>query len=194
MSLEIASVAFDCPQDEQSAPGRFLKMTAKRYTSPDYPADIRGLTLIFAHGVGGCKSLWPSSLQFDVFNSVLGPDKEQWEPMISEIFCLQHSKAPHQRIHEAWALDRQNHGDAALLNREELSTSRPGGVCELPYFFAVSGSNSRCAASYEWADGIAAFVRSPGMRGKRLVAISHSAGALAMQVYYTSGSTFSQEC
>ncbi|KAJ6609419.1 Alpha/beta hydrolase family-domain-containing protein [Mycena sp. CBHHK59/15] len=143
MGLEIASVVFTCPQNEQSAPGNFLKMTAKRYTSPYYSADIHGLTLIFAHGVGGYK--------------------EQWEPMISEIFRLQHSKAPHHRIHEAWALDRQNHGDAALLNREELSTSRPGGV-----------------SSYEWADAIAAFARSSRMRGKRLVAISHSAGALAI--------------
>ncbi|KAJ6554844.1 Alpha/beta hydrolase family-domain-containing protein [Mycena capillaripes] len=146
MCIEIASVVFTCPQDEQSAPGNFLKMTAKQYTSPHYSADPRGLTLIFAHGVGGYK--------------------EQWEPLINEIFRLQHTKAPHHRIHEAWSLDRQNHGDAALLNREELSTSRPGGV-----------------SSYEWADAIAAFAQSPLMRGKRLVAVSHSAGALAMQVY-----------
>ncbi|KAJ7114844.1 Alpha/beta hydrolase family-domain-containing protein [Mycena epipterygia] len=144
MGLEITSVVFTCPQDEQSAPGNFLKMTAKRYTSPYYSTGIGGLTLIFAHGVGGYK--------------------EQWEPMISEIFRLQHSKAPHHRIHEAWALDRQNHGDSALLNKEALSTSRPGGV-----------------SSYEWADAIAAFARSSRMRGKRLVAISHSAGALATQ-------------
>ncbi|KAJ7253912.1 Alpha/beta hydrolase family-domain-containing protein [Mycena rebaudengoi] len=143
MTLAIDSVVFMCPQDEQSAPGNFLKMTAKRYTSSDYPADIRGLTLIFAHGVGGCK--------------------EQWEPMLGDLFRLQHSKAPHQRIYEAWAVDRQNHGDAALLNKGELSTSRPDGV-----------------SSYEWADAIAAFARSSRMRGKRLVAVSHSAGALAL--------------
>ncbi|KAJ7639982.1 Alpha/beta hydrolase fold-1 [Mycena polygramma] len=118
-------------------------MTAKQYTSPHYSGDTRGLTLIFAHGVGGYK--------------------EQWEPFINELFRLQSTKAPHHRIHEAWSLDRQNHGDAALLNREELLTSRPGGV-----------------SSYEWADGIAAFVQSPRMRGKRLVAVSHSAGALAI--------------
>ncbi|KAJ7834159.1 hypothetical protein B0H13DRAFT_2370029 [Mycena leptocephala] len=110
---------------------------------PRYPADIRGLTLIFAHGVGGYK--------------------EQWEPMLGELFRLQHAKAPHHRIYEAWSVDRQNHGDAALLNREELAISRPGGV-----------------SSYEWADAIAAFARSSRMRGKRLVAVSHSAGALAL--------------
>jgi pimeloyl-ACP methyl ester carboxylesterase len=132
MTLAIDSVVFMCPQDEQSAPGNFLKMTAKRYTSSDYPADIRGLTLIFAHGVGGCESLWPSSPQLDLCNPALSPDKEQWEPMLGDLFRLQHSKAPHQRIYEAWAVDRQNHGDAALLNKEELSTSRPDGVCEPP--------------------------------------------------------------
>jgi hypothetical protein len=60
------------------------------------------------------------------------PDKEQWEPLISEVFRLQHGKAPHLRIHEAWSVDRQNHGDAALLNKEELAKSRPGGVCRSP--------------------------------------------------------------
>jgi hypothetical protein len=66
MALKIDSVVFTCPQNEQSAPGNYLKMTTKRYTSPDYPADIRGLTLIFAHGVGGCESLSSSSPQLDV--------------------------------------------------------------------------------------------------------------------------------
>ncbi|KAJ7307784.1 Alpha/beta hydrolase family-domain-containing protein [Mycena albidolilacea] len=143
MSIEVASVVFTCPQNDQSAPGTFLKMTTKQYTSPHYSGDARGLTLIFSHGVGGYK--------------------EQWEPLISEVFRLQHGKAPHLRIHEAWSVDRQNHGDAALLNKEELAKSRPGGV-----------------SSYEWADAIAAFTQSPRMRGKRLVGLSHSAGALAI--------------
>ncbi|KAJ6471586.1 Alpha/beta hydrolase fold-1 [Mycena vitilis] len=160
MCIEVASVVFTCPQNEQSPSGNFLKMTAKQYTSPHYSGDARGLTLIFAHGVGGYK--------------------EQWEPFIHELFRLQSTKAPYHRIHEAWSLDRQNHGDAALLNREELLTSRPGGICKPSYSSSIDFAVYTRAASYEWADGIAAFSQSPQMRGKRLVAVSHSAGALAI--------------
>ncbi|KAJ7473141.1 Alpha/beta hydrolase fold-1 [Mycena galericulata] len=117
-------------------------MTANRYKS-QYSADIGGLTLIFVHGIGG--------------------HKEQWEPIIQGLFRLQHSKLPHQRVHEVWALDRQNHGDAALINRDELLRSREDGV-----------------SAYEWADAIAAFARSPRLRGKRLVPIAHSAGAISV--------------
>ncbi|KAJ7446314.1 Alpha/Beta hydrolase protein [Mycena latifolia] len=129
-------------------------MTANRYFTDESAANTGGLTLIFGHGIGS--------------------HKEQWEPIIEDIFRLQNSKALHQRVHEAWALDRQNHGDAALLNREELAASRAGGV-----------------SAYEWAEAIAAFAHSPRMHGKRIVAIAHSAAAIAMQVTYGTMNTYS---
>ncbi|KAJ6526661.1 hypothetical protein B0H19DRAFT_900282, partial [Mycena capillaripes] len=116
-----------------------LKMTCKRYSTKESSANVEGLTLLFGHGVGA--------------------HKEVWEPIIEDIFRLQR----YQCVREAWALDRQDHGDAALLNSEELARSRPDGVL-----------------SYEWAEAIAAFASSPRMRGHRIVTISHSAGAISM--------------
>ncbi|KAJ7446320.1 Alpha/beta hydrolase family-domain-containing protein [Mycena latifolia] len=131
MALQISPCVFTCPQNFQSAPGKFLKMTADRYSTRESAANAEGLTLIFGHGIGS--------------------HKEQWEPIIEEIFRLQHSKVPHQRLHEAWTLDRQNHGDAVLA-----------------------------LAAYEWAEAIAAFVLTPAMQGKRIVLIGHSAAAISM--------------
>ncbi|KAJ6498272.1 Alpha/beta hydrolase fold-1 [Mycena vulgaris] len=139
MQLEISPFVFTCPQNAHSAPGTFLKMTAKRYSTRESSANVEGLTLIFGHGVGA--------------------HKEIWEPIIEDIFRLKQ----HQCVREAWALDRQDHGDAALLNCEELVRSRPHGVL-----------------SYEWAEAIAAFACSPRMQGHRIVPISHSAGAISM--------------
>ncbi|KAJ6561173.1 alpha/beta-hydrolase [Mycena vulgaris] len=143
MRLEISPLVFICPQNVESAPGKFLKMAAKRYSTPESISNIEGFTLILMHGIGA--------------------NKEQWEPTIEEIFRLQNTKAPHLRVREAWSLDRQNHGDAALLNREELELSRRCGV-----------------SGYEWAEGISAFVRSPIMQGKRIVGISHSSASIAL--------------
>ncbi|KAJ6537815.1 Alpha/beta hydrolase fold-1 [Mycena capillaripes] len=118
-------------------------MSAHRYSTRESRANIGGLTLVFGHGIGA--------------------HKEQWEPIIEEIFGLQQRKMPHQRVCEAWALDRQNHGDTALLNQEELARGRQEGV-----------------SAYEWAEAIAAFARSPLMLGKRIVPIAHSAGVISM--------------
>ncbi|KAJ7492901.1 Alpha/Beta hydrolase protein [Mycena galericulata] len=96
-----------------------------------------------------------------LFAHCIGSHKEQWEPVIEQTFRLQQSKPRHQRVREAWSFDWQNHGDAAALNHELLSWQ--SGV-----------------SAYEWAEGIAAFVRAPRMRGKRMVAIGHSAGTGAM--------------
>lgn len=41
---------------------------------------------------------------------------------------------------------------------------------------------SPSAAIYEWASALTAFVRSPRMRGHRIVPLGHSAGAGAMYV------------
>jgi hypothetical protein len=58
----------------------------------------------------------------------LTEDKEQWEPTIQRLFHAQQCKDEVYRIREVWSFDRQNHGDAAILNREALK-DRPKGVC-----------------------------------------------------------------
>ncbi|KAJ7081138.1 Alpha/beta hydrolase fold-1 [Mycena belliarum] len=95
-----------------------------------------------------------------LFAHCVGAHKEQWEPTIQRIFELRGAQ-----VHEAWALDWQTHGDSAVLNQKLLETS-PSRV------YGVSAS--------EWAEGIAAFLRSAHMHGKRIVAVGHSAGAGAM--------------
>ncbi|KAJ6474777.1 hypothetical protein C8R45DRAFT_907264 [Mycena sanguinolenta] len=139
MSLEISPFVFTCPQNARSPAGTRLKMTAKRYFTQQSSANIDGITLLFGHGVGA--------------------HKEVWEPIIEEIFLLH----KHPRVREAWALDRQDHGDAALLNYEELARNRPDGV-----------------PSYEWSEAIAAFACSSRMKGHRIATVSHSAGAISM--------------
>ncbi|KAJ6571401.1 Alpha/Beta hydrolase protein [Mycena capillaripes] len=134
MPLEITSFVFDCPQNVKDAPGRVLKMAAKRYCTRESARDSNGLVLLFSHCIGA--------------------HKEQWEPTIQRIFELRSSE-----VSEAWAFDWQTHGDSAILNRELLKTS---------------------PTASEWSEGIAAFVNSPRMRGKRIVPIGHSAGGGTM--------------
>ncbi|KAJ7628804.1 alpha/beta-hydrolase [Roridomyces roridus] len=139
MQLTVSSFVFTCPQDARSPQGTFLKMTAKRYSTKHSSSNSGGLTLLFGHGVGA--------------------HKEIWEPVIEDIFAMDKRRC----IREAWAMDRQDHGDAALLNAEEIARNRKDGVY-----------------SYEWSRAIAAFASSPRMRGHRIVTISHSAGAISM--------------
>ncbi|KAF8629553.1 hypothetical protein AX15_003385 [Amanita polypyramis BW_CC] len=96
-----------------------------------------------------------------LFVHCIGSHKEQWEPTISRIFERQQHKDPADKIREAWSVDWQNHGDSALLNREAIR-SRPEGI-----------------SAYEWALAIAALVRSPYMKGHRIIPFGHSAGATA---------------
>ncbi|KAJ7147986.1 Alpha/beta hydrolase fold-1 [Mycena filopes] len=138
MSLQVSPFVFTCPQNARSAPGTRLVMTAKRYFTKQSAANVEGITLLFGHGVGA--------------------HKEIWEPVIHDIF-----RATNNNVREAWALDRQDHGDAALLNSEELARSRQDGV-----------------DSYEWSEAIAAFASSRRMQGHRIVTLSHSAGAISM--------------
>ncbi|KII83781.1 hypothetical protein PLICRDRAFT_58234 [Plicaturopsis crispa FD-325 SS-3] len=117
-----------------------LKVAAKRYTPRD-TSNGAGLTLLLAHCIGSCK--------------------EQWEIMLERLFALQQPKAPHLRIREAISVDRQNHGDAALLNFEALK-ARPQGV-----------------SIVDWTSAIADFVKLE-LRGHRIVPIGQSAGAAAL--------------
>ncbi|KAK7046442.1 AB hydrolase-1 domain-containing protein [Favolaschia claudopus] len=95
-----------------------------------------------------------------LFAHCIGANKEQWEPTIQRIFTLRPSV-----LHEAWAFDFQTHGESAALNRKllETSASRQYGV-----------------SIFEWSDAITAFLDSPQMLGKRIVAVGHSVGAGAM--------------
>ncbi|KAJ7869374.1 Alpha/beta hydrolase family-domain-containing protein [Mycena leptocephala] len=141
MYLHTTPIVLNCPQNGRDPTGHVLKITAKRYWTHDSASNDEGFSLLFAHCIGS--------------------HKEQWEPIIEQTFRMQQGKARHQRVREAWSFDWQSHGDAAILNRELLASSRTD-------------------AAYEWAAAIAAFVRSPRMQGKRIVAIAHSAGAGAM--------------
>jgi hypothetical protein len=115
-------------------------------------------------------------------------DKEQWEPTLEQIFRQQHSKPRHHRVHDAWSFDWQNHGDAALLNRDLLETIREDGVCmSLILSSSPRFKSSFPAAAFEWGEAIGAFVLSPRMKGRRIVAIGHSGGAGAMSVHYRFG-------
>ncbi|KAJ7697826.1 Alpha/Beta hydrolase protein [Mycena rosella] len=143
MFLETTPVvfAFASCSDSRDSSGYVLKMTAKRYFTAESASNHEGFSLLFAHCIGS--------------------HKEQWEPIIAQVFRLQKSKARHRRVREAWAFDWQNHGDASILNQKILGSRRQ-------------------MAAHEWAATIAAFVRSPRMLGKRMVAIGHSAGAGTM--------------
>ncbi|KAJ7726404.1 hypothetical protein B0H16DRAFT_1592842, partial [Mycena metata] len=137
MHLQVSPFVFTCPPNVRSASGARLKMTAKRYSTKSSATNVDGITLLFGHGVGA--------------------HKEIWEPVINDIFQTTNI------VREAWALDRQDHGYAALLNAEELARSRKDGVY-----------------SYEWSEAIAAFACSPRMQGHNIVTLSHSAGAISM--------------
>ncbi|KAF9502272.1 alpha/beta-hydrolase [Pleurotus eryngii] len=121
-----------------------LRITAKRYRDTKTqkrqgnvpsPGENEGLTLLFLHCVGA--------------------HKEQWEPTIQAIF----ERA--SNIREAWAFDWQNHGDAAVLNKNALSERKDDGAVTV----------------YDWAAAISAFVRSDHVKGHNIIPIGHSAGA-----------------
>ncbi|KAF7300741.1 AB hydrolase-1 domain-containing protein [Mycena kentingensis (nom. inval.)] len=140
LPLDVASSTFECPQNIRDPAGVRLKLAVKRYTTPDAAPPEDGLTLLLAHCIGA--------------------HKEQWEPTIQRIFALRSVL-----VHDAYAVDWQTHGDAAVLNRGILESS-PGRVD------GVSAA--------EWGEAIGAFVRSSSMRGKRIVGIGHSASCSAL--------------
>lgn len=80
-----------------------LLTTAKRYWHPQlFSDDPDALTLVFTHGTG--------------FH------KEQWEPTFEHLCeLLERSGHPNIKLREIWSIDCPNHGDAAILNEEELS-------------------------------------------------------------------------
>ncbi|KAJ2912230.1 hypothetical protein MD484_g8185, partial [Candolleomyces efflorescens] len=142
-ALRVETHTFQTPDynAEYTPKGQGLWVSAKRYTSEESVKNEGGLTLLFTH----CN----------------GSHKEQWEIVIAQLFNLQQSKAEPYRIREAWSFDRQNYGDAAVLNAQALFRRQD------------------TVSLYEWALALSSFVQSPLLRGHRLVAIGHSAGATA---------------
>ncbi|KAK0443605.1 alpha/beta-hydrolase [Armillaria borealis] len=123
-----------------------LWASLKRYTKANSSVHKAqsGYVLIFAHGAG--------------FH------KEQWEPTISHLFKLDTQNT----IREAWAVDCQNHGEAAILN-ERVLVAHP-----------------RVLSVYDYADALVTLRRdllgdaNPDYgREDRFVLIGHSAGAIA---------------
>ncbi|KIJ64412.1 hypothetical protein HYDPIDRAFT_153916 [Hydnomerulius pinastri MD-312] len=100
-----------------------------------------------------------------IFAHGINAHKEHWEPTLQQIFHNQRSGAKHHRIREAWSFDWLNHGDAAELNEERLRLRPPGDV-----------------SAAEWGFAIASFVKSPYVKGHRLVALGHSAGSSAIML------------
>ncbi|KAG1882652.1 Alpha/beta hydrolase fold-1 [Suillus subluteus] len=97
-----------------------------------------------------------------LFAHGIGSHKEHWEPMLRYLFSHQNLQQP-SRIREAWCFDWLNHGDAAVINKAALERRSPGDV-----------------SIAEWAAAIASFVKSPFLRGHRLVGVGHSAGSSAI--------------
>ncbi|KAJ3543126.1 hypothetical protein NMY22_g3252 [Coprinellus aureogranulatus] len=128
-------------------PREGLWVSAKRYSTEDSVKDTKGLTLLFTH----CN----------------GSSKEEWDIVISNLFKIQSSKDEPFRIREAWSFDRQNHGDAAVLNARALDGRKEG------------------VSLYEWALALTWFVRSPLLYGHRLVPFGHSAGTSAWMLTTT---------
>jgi hypothetical protein len=153
-----------------------LQITAKRYTTAHSAQNRDGLTLLFTHCIGSRMNYLILLVQLTNTNS--RKDKEQWEPTIQRLFDTQQCKDKVHRIREAWSFDRQNHGDAAILNREALRNRREG-VCGFNDYVSALSSNYMTAV-FEWTPAIASFIRSPRMKGHHLVAVGHSAGAGAV--------------
>ncbi|GLB33147.1 hypothetical protein LshimejAT787_0100320 [Lyophyllum shimeji] len=131
-----------------------LVSTIKRYTRasgtgprPQEPSAI----LLLGHGAG-----FP---------------KETWEPTTEDLFALDDSQAPASdgalRVREAWALDCQNHGEAAVRNAEILA------------------KDSALVDIYDYADAFASLFRS-GLLGTldpalhKVFLVGHSAGTVGV--------------
>ncbi|KAJ3528232.1 hypothetical protein NMY22_g9497 [Coprinellus aureogranulatus] len=159
-SIEMATIrveqhAFQTPDSQYMPKGQGLWVCAKRYSTEESVKDTKGLTLLFTH----CN----------------GSSKEEWDIVISNLFKIQSSKDEPFRIREAWSFDRQNHGDAAVLNARALNGRKEGTL----YL------RLRNAALYEWALALTWFVRSPLLYGHRLVPFGHSAGTSAWMLTTT---------
>ncbi|KAF8206841.1 hypothetical protein K438DRAFT_1963153 [Mycena galopus ATCC 62051] len=56
--MHVTPVVFDCPPNARDPPDRALKMTAKRYWTPESVANDDCFSLIFAHCIGSPDTIW----------------------------------------------------------------------------------------------------------------------------------------
>ncbi|KAJ3859365.1 Alpha/beta hydrolase family-domain-containing protein [Lentinula novae-zelandiae] len=145
VALETSSLTF-----ETHTTGLSLLNSAKCYRplQSDSTRDDQvkqGLVLLMAHGTGY--------------------HKEHWEPTIEHLFDLESELTstktpPTPTIRECWAIDVQNHGEAAVLN-EQVTRERPEAWCKhRSAIHNILGSN-------------------PSYRDNKFVLVAHSASATA---------------
>jgi hypothetical protein len=111
-----------------SAIKRYTRATGRKFGPKD-----PGVILLLGHGAGFCTSLF--SLGRIKIYTMDSSAKEIWEPTIDDIFSIddRHAKITGSPIiREAWALDAQNHGEAAILNGDVLV--RNPGLFGMTYF------------------------------------------------------------
>ncbi|KAJ7055563.1 Alpha/beta hydrolase fold-1 [Mycena amicta] len=134
-----------------------LLLTAKRYWSSGSDAsspnayDSNGYTLVFAHATG--------------FH------KEQYEPMIGDLYHLLPSNT---RIHEVWSVDAPNCGEAAELNEEYLRWG----------YDEIFGWQEYARALHAFLAGLGTGV-DVDFTKRRLVLLGHSLGAVAQVLSLT---------
>ncbi|KAJ3979710.1 hypothetical protein F5890DRAFT_866441 [Lentinula detonsa] len=148
VDLDISSLTF-----ETHTTGLSLLNSAKCYrpaglgTTRDRQVG-QGLVLMMAHGTG----------------------HQHWEPTIEQLFHLEseyQSTLPKPTIRECWAIDVQNHGEAAVLN-ERITRERP-----------------EAWSIWDYADAFVTLRRDilgsdPSYRDNKFVLIAHSASATAI--------------
>lgn len=110
-------------------------------------------------------------------------DKESWRSVIEEIFRNQREKDSKLRIREAYAFDRQNHSESAILNKEYLAGLK-GCTRTLRVTPSVESLAELVSLSAIglWGEAVRAFVQTR-LKARRIVAIGHSGGTACMCVY-----------
>ncbi|KIK69091.1 hypothetical protein GYMLUDRAFT_188580, partial [Collybiopsis luxurians FD-317 M1] len=143
VALGISSIVF-----ETHATGLSLLNSAKCYRplgrEVGHDIDREGLVLMMAHGTGY--------------------HKEHWEPTIQYLFDLDLESKTTYGIRECWAIDVQNHGEAAVLNEQVTR--------ETPEAWSI----------WDYADAFATLRRdilgsNLSYRDNKFVLIAHSASA-----------------
>ncbi|KAJ4483833.1 Alpha/beta hydrolase family-domain-containing protein [Lentinula aciculospora] len=151
VALEVSSLTF-----ETHTTGLSLLNSAKCYRpsrvgSTRDPQVNQGLVLMMAHGTGY--------------------HKEHWEPTIEHLFDYESEQQvakipPTLTIRECWAIDVQNHGEAAVLNEQVTR--------EIPDAWSI----------WDYADAFVTLRRdilgsNPSYRNNKFVLVAHSASATA---------------
>ncbi|TFK49390.1 alpha/beta-hydrolase [Heliocybe sulcata] len=139
MDLHIDSFTFD------ARPSYPLLTTAKRYRHASFsPDDPDAYTLVFAHATGA--------------------HKECWEPVIRYI-----TQGGTGKVREVWSVDCPNHGDAAVLNEEELKVG---------YEPVFSWDTQYARVLHRFVTGLGKGIPTD-FATHRIIAIGHSMGAVA---------------